>query len=250
MTAETPLVSKSIYPYLCSLFSAIVIAGNVYALKIVNLGLLSSPAGMICFPFSFSIVDIVTEVYGEKTAKRFIRTGLINLIFFIALLQIVLALPSDLSVSPQEEFNGVFSLSWRIFLGTIAGYYLGESINSKCLSILKFITDGTGFFQRSFYSTIIGITVDTVIFNLIAFVGVIPVEKLTPFIFKQYILKIFFAWVGAYVVSKIIPSIKRKEKSDVLDKYTYKWVEKVKENYSVYFNSSKNDASSDADELK
>lgn len=245
MTAETQLVSKSIYPYLCSLFTAIVIAGNVFALKVVNLGILSTPAGMICFPFSFSIVDIVTEVYGDKTAARFIHTGLINLVIFIVLLQMVLMLPSETTISSQTEFNNVFNLSWRIFLGTIAGYYFGEKINSKCLSFFKFITDGAAFLPRSISSTIIGITVDTIFFNLIAFAGEIPTDKLVPFISKQYVLKIFFAWMGAYLVSKVIPYIKRKEKSDVLDKYNYKWAEKIKENYSTYFNTSKKDGSFD-----
>ncbi len=238
MKKNTPLKTSNYYIYFCSLFTTIVIAGNIFALKFVKIGFLSTPAGMICFPFTYSLGDIITELYGFNAAKKVILMGLLNLIIYIILLNIVIWLPQSSDWPLNKEFDHLFSISLRIVLGTILGYLIGELINSKILSILKYITDGNIFLPRSIISTIIGVTVDTIIFNMVAFIAIIPLTKLMSFIFEQYILKLSFELFGSLMASIIVAYIRKREPLDIIDNYSYKWIDKYKKLYSetgVYF---------------
>lgn len=228
--------TKSFFPYLCSIFTMIVIAGNVFALKIVKFSIFATPAGMICFPFTYSLGDVITEIYGYDAAKKVIYIGLINLLAFLLLLKVVIHMPAAPTWHLQKEFSAVFDMSTRLFAGTIVGYISGELINSKILSILKYITKGRIFLRRSITSTIVGVTTDTFFFNLAAFGGIIPLKILLPFTLQQYFIKIGFEIIGSIIASRIIIRLKKSENVDVTDKYSYKWIEKYKKAYEEKFN--------------
>ena len=215
---------------LSSIFSMIVIAGNIFALKFTTIGPFSTPAGMICFPFTYTLGDIITEIYGYSIARKVILMGLFNLVLFYIFLKLVIALPPASFWHLQKEFEAVFGLSSRILLGTIVGYLSGELVNSRILSFLKYITQGNIFVPRAVASTIIGVTTDTLFFNIAAFLFIIPFSILLPFILQQYLLKICFEIVGAFAAGFIVKKIKKTQKIDIIDPYPFKWIEKYKKN--------------------
>lgn len=225
-TKKNETIKLGWYPYLCSTFTAIVIAANVFALKITNVFGFLTPCGMLCFPFTYSIGNVITEIYGYPAARRLIYISLFNLIGFYALLYFVIHLTPTPGWTLQKEFSDIFSMSFRIFMGTIAGYLGGELINSKALSILKYITVGRIFIPRAIASTIVGVTTDTILFNIVAFYGVYPLKYLVSFTFQQYFLKIGFEMVGSILAYFLVIYIKKSEKINVTDDYSYKWIDR------------------------
>lgn len=220
---ENSNITSSAYPYLLSLFCSIIILGNIFALKITRFFSILTPSGMICFPFTFSICDIITEMYGEKAADRAIKMGLIILIIYFISLHIVTTFEPAEEWKNQKAWETIFSSSPRIILGTILAFYLGEKINSKILSILKFILNGNYFLRRSIVSTIIGVTIDTLIFNFIAFFSVFSLNYWLIFTCHQLILKIIFELFGSWVSSLIVPILIKHEKNPSQAK---KWINK------------------------
>ena len=101
---------------------------------------------MLCFPFTFSINDIIAERYGEKAAARTVKMGLITLIIYFITLHLVTGLEPAQGWGKQKEWESIFSSSAMIFLGTLSAYYLGEKVNYKLLSTLKTI------FNERFFS--------------------------------------------------------------------------------------------------
>lgn len=217
-------ITTSAYPYLLAVFCSIIILGNIYALKITRFFSILTPSGMICFPFTFSICDIITEVYGEKAADRAIKMGLIILVIYFISLNIVTMLEPAPGWDNQHAWETIFSSSPRIILGTFLAYYLGEKINSKILSMLKSIFNGKFFLRRSIASTIIGVTVDTFVFNFIAFFGKFSLNYWLIFTCNQLVLKVFFELFGSWVSSIIVPILAKKENLSPIQPKT--WINK------------------------
>lgn len=214
-------IVNSAYPYLLCSFVLTAVLGNLFALKIIVLCGLQTPAGMICFPFTFSICDIINDVYGRPAANIAIRTGVVGLIFYFSTLFLVSNItPSDVW-HLQKEWDSIFSLSLRIFAGTIVGFYIGEKANSIILSILKYLFRQQTELKRYLTSTLAGVTLDTIIFNLVAFLYVFSFKELAYITLTQLILKYIFEIAGSFIASRISPIIKRRENLDEVENFPW-----------------------------
>jgi uncharacterized integral membrane protein (TIGR00697 family) len=222
----TKKIDSSINAYwlLSILFSTIVLVGNILAIKTTSLFGLLTPAGMICFPITYALGDIITDTYGFAACRRVIITSLMMLLIFILLVNAATQLPNECSDNVCESFNAIFSVSLRLFLGTVAGYLTGELLNSKIMSILKFMLQGKVYITRSILSTSMGIAIDSTVFNIVAFAGTMSLGSLAHFALSQIILKFSFCVVLSIASKPIILAIRRIEKVDHYD--NYRWFDK------------------------
>jgi len=225
--------SQTSFKYLdivAAFFVAILVVSNIASsAKIVDLGVslfsipLAFDGGTLLFPFVYVLGDVLTEVYGFKTARRVIWTGfaamaLTALVFF------------TLGVLPPEEnwesgagtaaYNAILGgMSYGgIVLASLTAYLAGEFSNAAVLSKLKVKMKGRLLFVRTIGSTLVGELLDTVIFVLIASAaGVFGWELFWPLVLTNYILKCgiealvtpFTYWASRF--------LKRKEGVDVYD---------------------------------
>lgn len=218
--------SPNTYWLLSILFSSIVLIGNILAIKTTSIFGLLTPAGMICFPITYALGDIITEIYGFSAFRKVVITSLGMLFIFIVLMKIATALPAQCDNNICDDFNMMFALSPRLFFGTVAGYLTGELLNSKIMSILKFLLHGKVYITRSIFSTSIGIIVDSTVFNLVTFLWLMPVTQLMSFTAHQIVLKFSFCVFLSFVSKPVIVILRRVEKLDCYD--NYRWFEREK----------------------
>lgn len=221
-TKNTPEIN--VYWFLSLLFCTIVLLGNVLALKITTLFGFITPAGMICFPITYALGDIITDIYGYKACKRIIITSLVMLSLFVGLLSFSRLLPNNCLSGQCEAYNSIFSMSFRVFAGTVAGYLTGELLNSRTMSFLKYFLNGKDYTMRAIMATATGITIDSVVFNLVAFGGIIPWADFLGFMGQQVLLKFSFCVVLSFLSKVVIVLIRRHEGIDVYD--NYRWIDK------------------------
>ena len=111
---DPSIITASFFPYLLCAFVITAVLGNLYALKIIVLFGLTTPAGMICFPFTFSICDIISDVYGRESANKAIQTGVIALTFYyLSLTIITTANPAEIW-GFQRDWENIFTPSYRV----------------------------------------------------------------------------------------------------------------------------------------
>lgn len=222
------IIISNHYTLLSCLFCSIVLLGNLFALKTTIIYGHLTPSGMICFPFTFSLCDIITEVYGNKAATKTIHMGLLILLIYFITLHIVTIFPAAPGWEKQEAWNEIFSMSPSIFLGTIIAYYLGEKINSRMLSALRYMFNIKAFFNRSLISTFIGVTIDTLVFNLVAFLWILPFYQWVSITISQLILKLLYEAIGSSIASMIVPFLKKQENLDPIKPRV--WIDKYQNN--------------------
>lgn len=201
-------------------FAVVLLLSNITSTKIASLDWLSFDGGLILFPLAYIFGDILTEVYGYARARRVIWIGFIMNILMVITFWLVGILPQDPSWDLQESWNNILGVVWRIVLASLVAYLVGEFTNSYILAKLKIKTKGKMLWLRTIGSTIVGQFLDTTIFLLIAFAGVLPWSLLGVIWLTNYIFKIVIEIILLPLTYKVVAWLKKKENEDYYDKDT------------------------------
>ena len=179
-------------------------------------------AGVLFFPISYIIGDVLTEVYGYARARRVIWTGFAALAFMAFMAWVVVSLPPAEGWPYQEDYENVFGNSWRIVIASMVAFWAGEFANSFVLAKMKVWTKGKALWARTIGSTVVGQGLDSLIFYPLAFYGIAgwPPETLVQVVISQWIIKTVWEAVLTPVTYLVVNTLKRKEGVDIFDKGT------------------------------
>jgi len=153
------------------LLSNVLGAGKVAVIHLPVIGDWPFGAGILFFPLSYVIGDVLTEVYGYARARRCIWAGTAALLFMAIMAMVVVALPPASDWTGQAAYEQVFGQVPRIVFASILAFWAGEFANSLVLAKMKIWTEGRHLWTRTIGSTVVGQGVDSVIFYPIAFAG-------------------------------------------------------------------------------
>ncbi|MBO6769175.1 MAG: queuosine precursor transporter [Erythrobacter sp.] len=179
-------------------------------------------AGVLFFPISYIIGDILTEVYGYARARRVIWTGFAALLFMAFMAWVVVQLPPADGWPGQEAYEFVFGNSWRIVLASMIAFWMGEFANSYVLAKMKVWTQGRHLWMRTIGSTVVGQGLDSLIFYPLAFWGIAgwPVELLWQVVLSQWAIKTAWEALLTPVTYAVVGALKRAEGVEVFDTQT------------------------------
>ncbi|MBP9760665.1 MAG: queuosine precursor transporter [Candidatus Magasanikbacteria bacterium] len=201
-------------------FAVVLILSNIASVKIAGLGKISFDGGTILFPLAYLFGDILTEVYGFSRARRVIWIGFAMNILMVLTFVLVGMLPADTLWGMQESYMNILGVVPRIVLASLAAYLLGEFLNSYVLAKMKVKTGGKRFGLRAITSTAIAQAVDTSVFLLIAFAGVLPWPLIATIWLTNYVFKIVIEIVLLPVTTRIVAWLKKEEEVDFFDTET------------------------------
>jgi len=176
-------------------------------------------AGVLFFPVSYIIGDVLTEVYGFARARRVIWTGTAALLFMALMAAVVVALPAAPGWPGQAAYEFVFGSTWRIVGASILAFWCGEFVNSLVLAKLKLATGGRLLWLRTIGSTLAGQGVDSLLFYPLAFWGLAgwPPEQLWQVVLSQWLIKSGWEALLTPVTYWVVGSLKRREGVEVFD---------------------------------
>jgi hypothetical protein len=199
-------------------FITCLITANIIAVKLVDLGGLIVDAGIVIFPVSYIVGDVLTEVYGYKQARRVIWLGFFcNLLVVIGIV-IGQALPAAGFWDAQAAYDRILGYTPRILIASFIAFLVGEFANSYVLSRMKVATQGRWLWSRTITSTIVGQGFDSVIFIFIAFWGTSPSDALLSSMLTQWLFKVAYEALATPLTYVVVNFVKRKENLDVYDK--------------------------------
>ena len=179
-------------------------------------------AGVLFFPISYVIGDVLTEVYGFARARRVIWTGFAALAFMAFMAWVVVALPPARDWPNQPAYEAVFGNSWRIVLASMTAFWVGEFANSLVLARMKVWTQGRMLWTRTIGSTFVGQGLDSLIFYPLAFWGLAgwPTELLVQVVISQWLIKTTWEALLTPVTYAVVGWLKRREGVEVFDTAT------------------------------
>jgi uncharacterized integral membrane protein (TIGR00697 family) len=202
------------------LLSNVIGAGKVAEVTLPGIGTWPFGAGILFFPVSYVIGDILTEVYGYSRARRCIWAGFAALLFMAVMSLVVVALPPAPGWTGQAAYEQVFGQVPRIVFASILAFWAGEFANSYVLARMKIWTRGRHLWSRTIGSTAVGQGIDSLIFYPLAFYGVWPNETLATVMLTQFALKVGWEALLTPVTYAVVGWLKRREGIEVYDKGT------------------------------
>ena len=208
------------YKYLSTIsvfFVSVLLISNVASTKIVDFKWFTFDGGTLLFPLSYIFGDVLTEVYGYKRSRIVIWLGFFSALMMSLIFIIVGKLPSAPGWNNQVAYDVILGLTPRIVLASLIAYTVGEFSNSYVLAKMKIWTKGKWLWTRTIGSTIIGELLDSVLFILIAFYGILPSSLLLTLIISNYIFKTGVEVLFTPLTYKVINFLKKKENEDYYD---------------------------------
>ena len=215
--SENPLKNRfdksDSYTIIAVFFTVCYIVSNIMAVKVVGVfGLFYFDAGTITFPLAYMLGDVLTEIWGYRTARKTIILAFLCNVFVVVCTQIGVWLPSpDYLDVTSNAYNTIYSYVPRIVFASLTGFLLGELSNAWIMDKMKKFTNGKHLWFRTIGSSIVGYIFDTVPFVLIAFVGALTTRDILLMILSQYIIKIAIeALFGTPMAYALIAFLKKK----------------------------------------
>ena len=226
---DAPIITPRVV-LLAMFFISCLIVANFTAIKIAEIHLtpqwaISFPAALLFFPLTYFFDDTLTEVYGFKMSRLIIWGGL----FCSAMVNLCTWLAVYLPASPlwnQSTHNGelayefIFKGTPRVFIASALAYFCGEFFNSLVLAKMKVYFCGKFLWLRILVSSAFGVAIDTTLFSIIAFAGILPSALLWQITLTAYLFKLSFECLMLPITYKLIDYLKNRDQIDYYDTKT------------------------------
>ena len=211
-----------------TLFCVCLITANVLETKQLSFGPINLTAGVIVFPVSYIINDVVCEVWGYRRTRMLIWMGFAMNFFFVIMGAIADWIPGAHYWNGEEGFHQIFGLAPRIALASFIAFICGSFMNAYVMSKMKLssVEQKKGglkgrmkgaFSSRAIMSTIFGEGIDSIIFFPLALGGVIPWEEMPSLMISQVTLKTVYEIVALPITIRVVEFTKKKDHEDVFD---------------------------------
>ena len=202
------------------LLSNVIGAGKVATVHLPGIGDWPFGAGILFFPLSYVIGDVLTEVYGYARARRCIWVGSAALVFMAFMSWAVVSMPPAASWTGQAAYEEVFGLVPRIVLASITAFWAGEFVNSFVLARMKIWTAGKALWSRTIGSTVVGQAVDSAIFYPVAFLGIWETRDVLLVMVTNWAMKVAWEVVLTPLTYLAVGKLKQAEGIEVFDTET------------------------------
>lgn len=201
--------ARKIYFLLGALFIAALITCNIIAFKFVSIEIgpktFVLSVGVLPYPFTFLVTDILSEIYGRKKTNHVVIVGFIVSIFVLLLLVLgnsFNAIPN--SPVSDEVYNTVFQNSWRAILASMTAYLVAQLIDVRLFHFWKKLTKGKHLWIRNNFSTIFSQLVDTILVVTVIFFGQESWNTMGNYILDGWMFKALTALIDTLFIYVII----------------------------------------------
>ena len=206
---------EQFYVILSAIFIASLITCNLIANKFVTVDLgfkvFIVSAGILPYPLTFLVTDLISELYGQKKANLVVFSGFIASIFVLFFLWLggqFSSIPS--SVVGDATYDVVFQNAWRIIAASMVAYLFAQFIDVKIFHFWKKLTNGKHLWLRNNGSTTVSQLVDTALVVSILFVGVWDSSQIINAIIDGWLFKMLMAFIDTPIIYGIIHLLKGK----------------------------------------
>lgn len=182
------------YVWLTAIFVAALITGDFIGGKFFVLGGRTFSAGIIPFPLTFVITDLVNEFYGTHGARRMTFVGLGAAVFVWAVISLALFLPtSPESPIPEPVFRGAFGTSARLYVASLTAYTIGQMLDITVFYVLRKLTGHRFIWLRATGSTVLSQIIDSLTVSFVFLVGSKPLGFIVENAGNNYLGKLAMA---------------------------------------------------------
>ena len=168
--------------------------------------------GILPYPITFLVTDLISELYGKKKADHVVIAGLFASVFVMGIILIADAVPSTIwSPINDDIFHKVFGLQGAAVFASMVAYLTAQFIDVRIFHFWKRLTKGKHLWLRNNGSTIVSQLVDTAaVLILLCFAGAIEWNRFLPLLENGFLFKVIVAFLDTPVIYGVIYLLKGK----------------------------------------
>ena len=200
-----------------ALFVTCLLTANTIATKLITLGGVVLTAGIVIFPLSYVLGDVLTEVWGYPAARRVIWLGFACNALMVVAIWVGAEIPAAPFWKGQGAYEEILGQTPRVLVASFVAYLAGEFANAFVLAKLKILTRGRWLWTRTIGSTVVGQAFDTVIFVTLAFAGLVPARALAALVVAQWAVKVAYEAAATPLTYAAVAYLKVSEQVDAYD---------------------------------
>ena len=182
--------------------------------RILDIFNLYEPGGILIFPFTFLLSDILTEVYTYKYSRFLVWCVILTLGVFTFFAWVSMQLPTAVV---HYGYKSIFLNYPKLYLGVALATFFSFFLNNMVLAKLKIKMQGKRFWLRSLISTSVGHATFSATWVLIFHWGEIASLTLLKLIACMYLWKMSFEIIATPLAAMISRYLKNKEGIDPYD---------------------------------
>jgi len=197
--------ARRLYLYLAALFITSLVVSNLifqkffywhpFDLEVLGFRLFELSVGILPYPITFLITDIISEIFGKKSANQVVIAGIFASFFSIGILLVASEVPA-ISTSPVDDatFHKVFAMSPLAVLASMIAYLSTQYVDIRIYHFWKTLTKGKHLWLRNNFSTFASQIIDsTTVILLLCVFGLLPWEIFWGLVVSSVLFKILVA---------------------------------------------------------
>ena len=222
MTNKDKILAQNIYMILASLFIASLVASNLifqkffywypFNTEIFGVKLFEVSVGLLPYPITFLITDILSEIYGKKKASQVVIAGVFASVFSLIIIFVSIKAPAtSWSTVNNEMFNTVFGAAPLAVLASMLAYLFAQFIDIRVYHFWKKTTKGKHLWIRNNFSTFSSQCIDTLtVLLLLCSFSIISWDKFYGLLISGVLFKMIIAVIDTPILYGIVYAIRRK----------------------------------------
>lgn len=217
LTLQNRLLADRIYLILAALFISSLVVSNLIFQKFFTwdffgIYTFEISVGILPYPITFLITDVISEVYGKKKANQVVTAGIFASFFSLLIVYVANAVPAtEWSPVNNQLFTTVFGATAVAVLASMMAYLLAQYIDIQIFHFWKRVTKGKHLWIRNNFSTFLSQFVDTftVLFLLCSF-GKIDWKLFGALLLSGFLFKILIAALDTPFLYAAVYALRKK----------------------------------------
>ena len=222
MSESKKILASKIYLYLAALFITSLVVSNLifqkffywypFDMTIGGIKLFELSVGILPYPITFLVTDLISEIYGQKKATQVVIAGIFASFFSLSIVLISNYVPAlDASPINDETFSQVFSLSGLAVLASMLAYLFAQFIDIKIYHFWKRLTKGKMLWLRNNFSTFSSQFIDTTtVITLLCVFEVLSWNSFIGLVVSGVVFKILIAFLDTPLLYLFVHLFRKK----------------------------------------
>tara|TARA_B100001094_G_scaffold35592_1_gene29623 strand:+ start:7783 stop:8475 length:693 start_codon:yes stop_codon:yes gene_type:complete len=213
--------ANNLYLILAGIFIASLVSCNLIFQKFFEVDIwlpfigsytFAQSVGLLPYPITFLVTDIISEIYGRNKANQVVTAGLIASLFMLVVITIADTVRATAwSPVSDDVFTSVFGLSGAAVFASMMAYLFAQYVDIRIFHFWKRLTKGKHLWLRNNASTIFSQFIDTFsVLSLLCLFNVLEWERFSALLINGFLFKVFFAAFDTPIVYFLTYFIRKK----------------------------------------
>ena len=195
--------------FITSLFSCNLIFQKFFEINIwlpfIGVYTFQQSVGLLPYPITFIVTDVISELYGKSKANQVVTVGLIASLFMLLIVTVSDLIPSASFGVGSDIFSKVFGLSSAAVFASMMAYLFAQYVDVRLFHFWKELTNGKHLWLRNNASTMLSQFIDTaIVLLLLCYFSILEWNMFYQLLLNGFLFKVLFAAIDTPIIYGIL----------------------------------------------